>query len=132
MLVKAIQTGHYGHLRRKPGSIFELKPVKGKDVTLSPQDQFSKKWMRKLNEKEIAQYNAQQAAANDVGEDDIDESEMANAEAENMALAAHASSHPNKPVTAQLTKAQKAAATKAANKAKAAQKEEQMTDSADA
>jgi hypothetical protein len=132
MLVKATQTGYYGHLRRKAGSVFELKAVKGKLVTLTPEQQFSPKWMRKLNDKQTAQYEAEMAAANDVGEDDIDEG--ANL-AEEIALAAHASA---KQATAsvapekKLTPAQKAAQTKAAKAAAKNVKDEPITDSADA
>lgn len=132
MLVKATQTGHYGHLRRKPGSIFELKTVKGKNVTLTPEEQFSKKWMRKLSEKEISQHQAQQAAMNDIGEDDLDEG--AN-EAEEMALAGHSQAKEATKAVApakQLTPAQKAAQTKAQKAAAKALKDEQITDSADA
>lgn len=132
MLVKATQTGYYGHLRRKAGQVFELKPVKGKLVTLTPEQQFSAKWMRKLSEKQATQYEAEMAEANDVGEDDIDEG--AN-EAEAIALAAHSAA---KAATAQvapakqLTPAQKAAQTKAAKAAAKAVKDEPITDSADA
>lgn len=132
MLVKAIQTGYYGHLRRKAGSIFELKPVKGKLVTITAEEQFSSKWMRKLNEKQVAQHESEMAAANDVGEDDLDDSVN---EAEEMALAGHNQAKEitkNVAPEKKLTPAQSAAAARAAKSAKVNAKDEQITDSADA
>jgi hypothetical protein len=133
MLVKATQIGYYGHLRRRAGDVFELKPVKGKKVTLSIEEQFSSKWMRKLNEKQIAQFEAEQAEKNQLEDEDLEEG-SANDDAEEMALAGHnakkAAEVASKPV--QLTKAQKAAATKAAKAAKKADANEEIVDSSEA
>ena len=69
MKVKAIELGYYDHKRRRPGAVFELKPVKAlimdpkskfekplldKDgkkqyETVSVEKQFSKTWMEKVN-----------------------------------------------------------------------------------
>lgn len=130
MLVQAIQMGYYGHLRRKPGAKFELKPVKGKSGLVVPAEaQFSSLWMRKLNEKQAAQFREDQEELDkEDGYDDLDLDAVEQKEVkteESAAFEAH-----SKPV--QLTKAQKIAATKAANAAKKAQSMKPATDSAEA
>lgn len=60
MKVQATQLGYYQHIRRKEGAIFDLVAVKGKDkdgnpIVLTPEEQFSKKWMMKFeDEKPVA------------------------------------------------------------------------------
>lgn len=58
MKVRAIKLGYYGHLRRREGVIFELKQVegldsKGKPHTFTEEEQFSDKWMEKLDTEEV-------------------------------------------------------------------------------
>ena len=49
MKVKATRLGIYGLERKKPGSVFELVPVKLKNGKFkSPDQQFSAKWMEKV------------------------------------------------------------------------------------
>lgn len=53
MKVQATQLGYYQHKRRREGEIFELVEVKGFDkdknpILLTPEQQFSKKWMKKV------------------------------------------------------------------------------------
>lgn len=89
MLVKAIQMGEYGHLRRRPGSVFELKPRKMKNgAILSVEQQFSPKWMKKLNDKQIAQFEAEQAAKNESEDADLLD-DGAQDEAEQIAMAGY-------------------------------------------
>jgi hypothetical protein len=52
MKVRATRIGYYGEKRRLEGEVFTLVPVKAKDedgkqVEVSPEDQFSEKWMEK-------------------------------------------------------------------------------------
>lgn len=46
--------GYYQHQRRKPDAVFTLVPIKikrdGKIITLTPEQQFSKKWMEKVED----------------------------------------------------------------------------------
>lgn len=54
MRVEAIRLGYYDLVRRKPGTVFELKTVKGLDkegkpISLTPEQQFSSKWMKKTD-----------------------------------------------------------------------------------
>jgi hypothetical protein len=52
MRVKATRIGYYGHRRRREGEVFDLAPRKilkdGKEVVLSPEQQFSNSWMEKV------------------------------------------------------------------------------------
>lgn len=53
MKVKATQLGYHNHIRVKPGQIFELVEYEGLDreknpVTRTAEQQFSKKWMVKV------------------------------------------------------------------------------------
>lgn len=59
MRVRAIQLGYYGHKRRHPGQEFDLEPIKRmrkdkdgnmREVTISEQQQFSERWMEKLDQ----------------------------------------------------------------------------------
>jgi len=61
MKVQAIELGYYGNCRIKPGQVFELTTRTGvskdklgklKKLTLTPEQQFSDTWMRKVSEKE--------------------------------------------------------------------------------
>jgi hypothetical protein len=55
MKVQATQLGYYQHKRRREGEIFDLVEIKGVDkeknpITISPEAQFSKKWMKALDD----------------------------------------------------------------------------------
>lgn len=57
--------GYYGNRRIKEGEVFDLVTVKGKDrngniVTRKPEDQFSPKWMEKIDQKIIKREPAQE------------------------------------------------------------------------
>lgn len=50
--------GYYGNRRIREGEVFEIVTIKGKDregniVTRKPEDQFSKKWMERIDQKII-------------------------------------------------------------------------------
>jgi hypothetical protein len=57
MKVIAKEMGYYNHGRIKPGTVFELKPIRGKlstdpkakIVTIEPDQQFSDRWMEKFD-----------------------------------------------------------------------------------
>ena len=57
MKVRATKLGYYDLLRRKEGTEFDLVPIKGKVLqgqvlvskTFTPEEQFSKKWMEKVD-----------------------------------------------------------------------------------
>jgi hypothetical protein len=58
MRVIATRTGYYEHKRLKPGQEFVLVERKGLDkegkkIVLSPEKQFSDKWMKRADEVEI-------------------------------------------------------------------------------
>ena len=57
MWVRATALGYYDHKRRREGAVFELKPITRKrlqkdgttkDVTIKPEQQFSERWMEKV------------------------------------------------------------------------------------
>lgn len=59
MKVRATQLGFYRLVRRRPGDIFELKPLKGVKMdrdgnrtphVFAPEEQFSKRWMEKVED----------------------------------------------------------------------------------
>ena len=51
MKVKATRFGYYGHAKRKPDSIFELKPYKdSQGKIVSTEQQFSSRWMEKVDD----------------------------------------------------------------------------------
>jgi hypothetical protein len=59
MKVRATMLGYYGHERRYPGDVFTLEPIKrmrkdkeGKlrEVTIRAEQQFSERWMEKVEE----------------------------------------------------------------------------------
>ncbi len=59
MKVRAIKDGYYGHKRRRVGAVFMLAPITRmredkktgamKEVTISPEQQFSTRWMEKVD-----------------------------------------------------------------------------------
>ncbi len=58
MRVRAKELGYYGHKRRHPGQEFILEPIKrvrsdkdGKprEITISPEQQFSDRWMERVD-----------------------------------------------------------------------------------
>jgi hypothetical protein len=64
MKVRAIRLGYYAHKRRPEGSVFILEPLKRirpvkdsdgkptgemKEIVISPEQQFSKNWMEKVD-----------------------------------------------------------------------------------
>jgi hypothetical protein len=59
MRVRAIQLGYYGHKRRREGQEFVLEPIKRlrkdvktgemREITISAEQQFSKRWMEKVD-----------------------------------------------------------------------------------
>lgn len=60
MKVKATRTGFIYHLRRREGDVFTLKPIKGfkrdengvaKPIVITPEQQFSSKWMERVDER---------------------------------------------------------------------------------
>lgn len=54
MKVQATKLGYYDHKRMREGEVFELSPIKGlrngEPKTYSPEEQFSDKWMEKVND----------------------------------------------------------------------------------
>lgn len=63
MKVRAIKQGYYDLFRRREGEVFELKEIKGLDrtgkpVTYSPEEQFSERWMEKVDDKVSAKTRA--------------------------------------------------------------------------
>lgn len=55
MKVQATKLGYYLHKRRREGETFDLVEIKGLDkdnnpIVISPEQQFSKKWMKALDE----------------------------------------------------------------------------------
>jgi hypothetical protein len=47
-------SGEYNHKRRLPGEVFELFPITrkkkdGKDIIISPEAQFSERWMERVD-----------------------------------------------------------------------------------
>lgn len=60
MKVQAMQLGYYQHKRRREGDVFTLVPIKSKqrdpktgemkEIVITPEQQFSKKWMKNLDE----------------------------------------------------------------------------------
>lgn len=51
MKVKATQLGYHDHRRRRPGDVFVLRPIEKADgKIITPEQQFSKKWMEKVGE----------------------------------------------------------------------------------
>ena len=58
MKVRATALGYYGHKRRREGQEFELEPIKRlrkqkdgsmKEITISADQQFSTRWMEKVD-----------------------------------------------------------------------------------
>jgi hypothetical protein len=62
MKVRATALGHIYNVRKREGDVFELVPVKGfvkrgdilekKEITITPEMQFSAKWMEKVGSKQ--------------------------------------------------------------------------------
>ena len=52
MKVKATKMGYYNNQRKRTDEEFDLVPIKrkinGKDVVITPEQQFSKEWMEKV------------------------------------------------------------------------------------
>jgi len=60
MKVRATALGYYGHERRREGDVFVLEPIKrirkdkdgkAREVTIMPEQQFSERWMEKVDQK---------------------------------------------------------------------------------
>lgn len=59
MKVRATQPGYYKHERRREGDVFVLEPIKRqrtdaatglmREVTIMPEQQFSERWMEKVD-----------------------------------------------------------------------------------
>lgn len=77
MKVRATQAGYYNHIRRRPGDVFTLAPVKGTKVTLhkdgreerkehtfSAEEQFSERWMEKVSKHTPEKVTGAQKALN--------------------------------------------------------------------
>lgn len=63
MHVQAKEVGYIHNIRKRPGDVFELKAIKGLKIdpftgeetgtVISPEQQFSPKWMKKLEDEEV-------------------------------------------------------------------------------
>jgi len=71
--VKATRMGYYGHLRRRPGDVFELEDIEttknGKRVVIKAETFFSQNWMVKVEGKTPAKVSTSQQAINDASAD---------------------------------------------------------------
>lgn len=121
MFVKATQVGYHGHIRKREGDIFKLETIsveKGpkRGLVMTPESQFSKIWMKKASERDMAKYYAK--LEEESGEEESDESPEYQGSASTKELETQEEDTPAKSAPKQLSKAQKAAATKAANAAR--------------
>ena len=69
-------SGYYDHKRRVPGEIFTLIPLtridkNGKKVTVSPENQFSKKWMEKVDKSTTIEQPVNEAPSQEIAADDV-------------------------------------------------------------
>jgi len=70
-------SGYYDHKRRLPGEIFTLVPLtrvdkNGKKVSVSPENQFSKKWMEKVDKSTpIAQPANETPVSQEIASDEV-------------------------------------------------------------
>jgi hypothetical protein len=87
MRVRALSTGYYDHKRRRQGDVFDLIPIEGHKLEITrnaegrrvseklvkhkftPQEQFSEKWIEKVDKQTPLKVSTAQKALNAVQQD---------------------------------------------------------------